>query len=153
MARALTIGAISYGGEAVAKIRSPRLQPGVPGSFPNFTSPLKRATERATQNPSLSPAKAGSQYWERPEYPRLKPYALTYRLFALSEPRNPSGPLRGVRPTRGLASVDPLLKLAPMRLKPGATDLAPASPALTLRTGTDPTTDNRSPITRCEVVH
>jgi hypothetical protein len=43
--------------------------------------------------------------------------------------------------------------LANPRLKPGATDLAPASPAIALRVGADPTTDNRSPITRSEVVY
>jgi hypothetical protein len=68
MTNALTIlDATIFGGEAVVKIRSPRLQPGVQESPPNFTSPLKRAAERAARN--LSPAKAGSQILATPRIP------------------------------------------------------------------------------------
>jgi hypothetical protein len=68
-------GSCICGGEAAAKIRSPRLQPGDSESCPNIPSPLQRATEQAWPDISLSPAEAGSDNWEHFQNPRLKPGA------------------------------------------------------------------------------
>jgi len=58
---------------------------------------------RVLENPSLSPAKAGSQDWRRPEYPRLKPGATDLAPASPAEiARKPTGKREPATPgTRG----------------------------------------------------
>jgi hypothetical protein len=90
MATTLIVRAIRGDGEAAAKLRSPRLQPGVRG-VDHHSSPLQRATD-------LTPAEAGREIGAGSWNPRLKPGATDLRP-AFSRPTLPPAKTREAQST------------------------------------------------------